>query len=65
MKVVIIEEGIKNNPFYDEAKESLISSCLEEAKKDSNWNTSKEVTITLESFGADIDEISCDYEFTK
>lgn len=66
MKIVIIETGqIKNNPFYDEAKESLIASCLEDAKKDVKWNRSTEVSVTLDVFGDDIDEIFCEYKLKK
>lgn len=65
MLVNIIEITDIPNVFYDESKESLIQSCKSDAQKDVKWATAKELTITLETFGSDMDEIYCEYKFTK
>ena len=65
MKIIIIDVASSKNIFYEESKNELVRSAIEDAKKDEKWNTSSELTITLESFGEDIDEIICEFEFTK
>lgn len=65
MIVKIVEITNIPNVFYDESKDSLINSCKEDAKAKPEWNTAKELTITLETFGPDMDEIYAEFEFTK
>lgn len=65
MDIKVVENKFVPNVFWDESKELSIQFAKEDAMKDPRWNTSKELTITLESFGSDVDEILVEWEFTK
>lgn len=65
IKIVKTGDCEHTNKFYDESKESMVSYATEEAKKSGKWNKSKELTITLDCFGNDPDEIYVEWEFTK
>lgn len=65
MDIKVVENKFVPNVFWDESKEPSIQFAKEDAMKDPRWNTSKELTITLESFGSDVDEILVEWEFTK
>lgn len=65
MLIKIIEVTKIPNVFFAETKEELIKSCVEDAKKNPLWNHSSELTIILETFGEDMDEIYAESKFTK
>ena len=65
MDIKVVENKFVPNVFWDESKELSIQFAKEDAMKDPRWNTSEELTITLESFGSDVDEILVEWEFTK